>query len=661
MKKPLYGGALLLLLAGAFLAGLWWSPRRAARPAPADERKVLYYVDPMHPAYRSDKPGTAPDCGMDLVPVYADGTSPAAGDAAGRSRGTVTVSPDKQQLIGVKVASVDRAPATHTLRVPGRVAPDETRVYRINSATDGWVRTILPFTTGSLVRKDELLATFFAPEFFSAIKAYLYGLRSLDRFTTSGKETQDQIDLTGGNVDSYRNALRNLGMTEHQMDEIARTRRTPDTVEVRSPAAGFILSRNISPGQRFEKGTELYRVADLGEIWILADLFENEASFVAPGLVASVSSGRGTRTFRGRVSRDLPLFDAASRTLKVRLEVRNPDYELRPDMFVDVEFPVSLPPALTVPREAILDTGRHETVFVDTGDGHFASRAVETGWRLGDRVEIVRGLMEGERIVVSGTFLIDSESRMKATAAGILTPETDPVCGMQVDRAKSEAAGRTRSYRGRSYHFCSESCARLFDASPSKYVPDVSTSPSASAREPLPPAAALHRANREGDDRAPRSLARTSPPVEPAAKPAPQTHEPIPPPADTEAGLEPGQSADPACGDIVSIHWAASVGLKLEYGERTYYFATRECKELFESQPDRYASPAAPAAVARASTTTAPAANEQTRDPVCGMEMDPAEAQAAGRTSGHGGRIYAFCSQRCKARFDEDPARYAKP
>jgi Cu(I)/Ag(I) efflux system membrane fusion protein len=219
---------------------------------------------------------------------------------------TVSVSSEKQQLIGVKVATVEKAPWTPTLRVLGRVAPDENRIYRIISATDGWVKKILPVTTGSLVKEDELLATFFSPEFFSGIKAYLFGLRSLDRFEASRKETKEQIEQTGANIENYRNALRNLGMTEHQLDEIMRTRQGADNIEVRAPAAGFILARNLSPGQRFEKGTELFRIADLSKVWILADMFENEAQYLPHGKSAKVSLPHQKKIFQAKVSSVLP-------------------------------------------------------------------------------------------------------------------------------------------------------------------------------------------------------------------------------------------------------------------------------------------------------------------------------------------------------------------
>jgi RND family efflux transporter MFP subunit len=381
------------------------------------------------------------------------------------------VSPEKQQLIGVKVATVEKAPWTPTLRVLGRVAPDENRVYRIISATDGWVKKILPVTTGSLVKEDELLATFFSPEFFSGIKAYLFGLRSLDRFEASRKETKEQIEQTGANIENYRNALRNLGMTEHQLDEIMRTRQGADNIEVRAPAAGFILARNLSPGQRFEKGTELFRIADLSKVWILADMFENEAQYLPQGKSAKVSLPHQKKIFQAKVSGVLPQFDEATRTLKVRLEADNPDYTLRPNMFVDIELPISLPPAIAVPADAVLDSGLKKTVFVDHGKGSFEAREVETGWRIGNRVEIIKGLNPGEQVVLSGNFLIDSETRLELAAAGMVgTLSKDPVCGGDVSITKAEKAGRKSTYQGKVYYFTSDECKEQFDKNPARYM-----------------------------------------------------------------------------------------------------------------------------------------------------------------------------------------------
>jgi RND family efflux transporter MFP subunit len=384
---------------------------------------------------------------------------------------TVSVSPEKQQLIGVRVAKVEKAPWNPTLRVLGRVAPDENRIYRIISATDGWVKRVLSYTTGSLVKKDELLATFFSPEFFSGIKAYLYGLRSLNRFEKSGKETKEQLEQTGASIENYRNALRNLGMTEHQLDEIMRTQQGVDNIDIRAPAAGFILVRNLSPGQRFEKGAELYRIADFSKVWIVADIFENEAQYLQPGKIVKASLPYQKKTFQARVSDILPQFDEATRTLKVRLEADNPDYTLRPSMFVDVELPLSLPPAIAVPADAVLDSGLKKTVFVDRGNGVFEPKEVETGWRIGNRVEIIKGLKSGEQIVISGNFLIDSETRLELAAAGMIgTLSKDPVCGGDVSIIKAEKAGRKSIYQGKTYYFSSDECKEQFDKNPARYM-----------------------------------------------------------------------------------------------------------------------------------------------------------------------------------------------
>ena len=221
------------------------------------------------------------------------------------------------------------------------------------------------------------------------------------------------------------------------MEEIKRTRQFPESIKIVAPVDGFVLARNVSPGQKFERDTEWYRIADLRRVWILADVFENDAQYLHPGTHVRVSLPDQRKTLMGRVSDVLPQFDAATRTLKVRLEVDNPGYVLRPDMFVDVELPVAFSRAVVVPAGAVLDSGLKKTVFVERGEGLFAPRLVETGRRFDDRVEIVKGLQPGERIVVSGNFLINSESRLKEAAA-MYAPATGPE---QPTRNAKTAAG----------------------------------------------------------------------------------------------------------------------------------------------------------------------------------------------------------------------------
>ena len=240
----------------SFLAGNYRRQNPSAQVS-ASARRILYYRDPMHPAYKTDKPGIAPDCGMRLEPVYADEAAESRDAGAALSPGTVAIPADQQQLMGIRVEPAESSRSSSILRVLGRVAADETRLYRMNAATDGWIREALPNTVGTLVKKDQKLAAFYAPEFLGAQEAYLYALGALDRFQASSKETPEQIKLTKANVQQMADSLRSLGMSEIQIQEIARTRRATQNIILYSPATGFIVARNVSLGQRFEKGTEL--------------------------------------------------------------------------------------------------------------------------------------------------------------------------------------------------------------------------------------------------------------------------------------------------------------------------------------------------------------------------------------------------------------------
>jgi membrane fusion protein, copper/silver efflux system len=201
-----------------------------------------------------------------------------------------------------------------------------------------------------------------------------------------------------------------------QIRQIAENRQLPETIEIVSPADGFILARNITTGQHFDRSTEFYRIADLSQVWIVADVFGTDAQNIHAGVVAHVILPDQRGTLSARVSNVLPQVDPETRVLKLRLEANNPGFALRPNMFVDVELPVSGPPGLTVPQDAVIDSGHEQRVFVERSAGVFEPHSVKVGWRSGDRVEIVQGLAEGDRVVVEGTFLVDSESRLKSRA-----------------------------------------------------------------------------------------------------------------------------------------------------------------------------------------------------------------------------------------------------
>jgi YHS domain-containing protein len=420
---------------------------------------AVYYVDPMHPAYRSDRPGIAPDCGMPLEPVYADSGAPAQLPA-----GAVGIDSATQRLLGIRVVPAEKGGAGGALRIVGRVTPEDALVYRINAGVDGFIRETYQDSVGVRVAKDQRLAIYYAPEFLPAASGFLAANERVPG--AAAKEGTRSVQ-------NYMDRLRNLGMSDVQLKRVAETRQLPESIDVVAPAEGFILARNISPGQHFERGMEFYRLADLRRVWVAAEIGEQEAPWLRPGAPAQISLRAEGRRFPARVSDSLPQTEAGGGTVKLRLEVDNPAFVLRPEMLVDVELPVRMPPAITVPTDAVVDSGARARVYVERGEGVFEPRQVETGWRFGERVEIVKGVQPGERVVAAATFLVDSESRLKTPSNGAGERPTaaartvrDPSCGMPVDPARAAASGNTLAWRGATYYFCSRQCKQAFQSDP---------------------------------------------------------------------------------------------------------------------------------------------------------------------------------------------------
>jgi len=427
IRKALYLLPLVAALIAAYALG---SLHNGAKKV--DARRILYYQDPMHPAYKSDKPGIAPDCGMDLVPVYSDDLGRTLASNQEAAPGDTEIDPAVQQLYGIKLAKVEKNTGQGTIRVFARVEADETRVYRVNLGTDGYVKQTQDDAVGNHVAKNQHLAVVYSPEFLAVAGGFLSANER-----SQGSPTAPKTNPTAGATQNLASAqaradrLRNLGMSDVQIDEISKTQILPEDVYVVSPTDGFIISRNISPGLRFERQSDLYRIADLSHVWIVAEVFGKDSLAFRPGAVVRVTMPDTGESFKAVVSNVLPEVDPVTRALRTRLEADNPGFKLRPNMFVNVEVPVSLPPGLTVPADAVLDSGLTKRVFVQRSEGHFESRIVETGWRLDERVQILKGLQEGDVVVSSGTFLVDSESRLQlasksGSAAGALVHSDSP-------------------------------------------------------------------------------------------------------------------------------------------------------------------------------------------------------------------------------------------
>lgn len=534
-KNILSFSGLLLLLALLFWAGSWYGQTKGGSRQGTGSRNVLYYVDPMNPAHTSAEPGLAP-CGMKMEPVFADDAAQPAGPAL--PPGSVRINSEKQQMIGVRVAKAEKAPWTHRLRTVGKVAVDEARVYRLNAYADGWIVKVYDNSTGSLVRKDEPLAKYYNRDLAAALQTFYYTVDSLEQIKQGGQGVGSQEQLLSQQM-AAAGVLMNLGMRKRQLDELARSKKLTQEVIISAPVTSFVVSRTITQGQRFEKGEEFYRLADLSQVWVVADIYKNEAKFIHMGEAVQVTMPQQEETFEAKVAEILPQFDTTTLTLKVRLTLANPDFDFKPGMFVDVEFPITMPESLNVPTEAVMDSGVKKIVFVDRGNGFFEPRRVKTGWRLGDRVEIIAGLQPGEQIVTSGNFFIDSESRIKLAAEGISgNVGQDPVCGRKVDTDKANTTGLKSEIQGQSYYFCSHDCKKQFEISPERYLTqDRSNSPGGGAKSTKMPVAT---------------------------------------------------AKDPTCGLQVPMTTARESGRISEYQGKTYYFDTDGCKQRFDQDPQSY-------------------------------------------------------------------------
>ena len=416
MKKVVTAVLIGLLMIVSYALG-----RRHTEPAneSARSRRVLYWVDPMHPTYKSDHPGTAPDCGMSLEPVYADSAIPSAAPSV--PPGAVAIDSASQRLVGIRVATPEKTSGTHTVRFLGRVAPEDTRTFLVNSGMDGFIRETFNDSVGAFVEKDQKLATSYVGETLSVASGYLAATAGVPGAVA--KDGSRTVPYPGAvskqgvsSIQGYTDRLRNFGLSETQIRQMAESHTLPETVDIVSPADGFILARNITAGQHFDRSAEFYRIADLSQVWIVADVFGSDAQDIHAGAIARVTLSDQRGTFSARVTNFLPQVDPQTRVLKLRLEANNPGYALRPDMYVDVELPVGGAAGLTVPQDAVIDSGNEQRVFVESSAGVFEPRSVQIGWRAGDRVQITHGLAEGERVVVEGTFLVDSESRLRSSA-----------------------------------------------------------------------------------------------------------------------------------------------------------------------------------------------------------------------------------------------------
>lgn len=432
-RAVLFTAAAVALLIAGLAAGIALRPRldvARSGQAPAMAEEGVQYYCPMHPTIVSDRPGECPICQMRLVPrrehaaeVGHGAEIAAAAGPAVEGRASVRIAADRQQLIGVRTAPVTRGPLVRTIRTVARITYDETRLHHVHTKVGGWIERLHADATGDLVREGQPLLTIYSPELLASQEEYLLALRARDRLSGA---TLPSLGQSGEElVASARRRLRLFDLTEEQIAELERTGRASRTITLSSPMTGHIVARNVAHGEKIESGTTLLDIADLSRIWAVADIYEYELPFVRQGQPATLTlSYSPGQSFKGRIGLVYPFLSGTTRTVKVRLEFPNPDLTLKPEMFGDVELQANLREGLLVPDSAVISTGERDIAFVDLGGGLFEPRELRLGVRLTDGVEVIEGLAEGERIVTSGNFLVDSESRLKAALAGAVARPT---------------------------------------------------------------------------------------------------------------------------------------------------------------------------------------------------------------------------------------------
>jgi Cu(I)/Ag(I) efflux system membrane fusion protein len=382
-------------LAGCLLAVLL-AP--SAMAAADDGKEILYWVAPMDPNYRRDKPGKSP-MGMELVPVYAD--------AAG-SDGGITIAPEVVQNLGVRTAVVERTRLWRGIDTVGYVDYDESKVSHIHLRTEGWIENLAVESEGERVTRGQRLFDLYSPALVNAQEEFVQALK---------------LGNTGL-VRASRSRLNALGVPAGLVKQLEKDRNPQQTIPVYAPQDGVVADMSVREGMFVKPSNNIMSLADLSSVWLLAEIFERQADWVAVGQPAEVSLAfLPGRTWEGTVEYIYPSLDPKTRALKARLRFPNEGESLKPNMYANVKiYGGPKNDVLAIPVEALIRTGREERVVIAVGEGRFESRMVRAGLESGEWIEIIEGIEAGEKIVVSGQFLIDSEASLKASMQRMQAP-----------------------------------------------------------------------------------------------------------------------------------------------------------------------------------------------------------------------------------------------
>ncbi|ELV8643570.1 efflux RND transporter periplasmic adaptor subunit [Vibrio vulnificus] len=402
--KSLQIATVALLIGGAlgFTANQYFNGHDMSAMAATDikaSHEPLYWVAPMDPNYKRDKPGKSP-MGMDLIPVYAD-------DLAGANDkpGTVKIDPSVENNLGVKTAAVELAKLSPRIETVGYIAFDESKLWQTNVRVSGWVEKLYINAVGEQVKKGDVLFTLYSPELVKAQEELLNAKRT-------GRD---------GLVKGATERLLSLGVDREQINQVIRRGKASQTIEIKALANGVIASLNIREGGYLSPAQAVISAGPLNEVWVDAEVFERQAHWLTNGSQASMTlDALPGKAWQGEVDYVYPILDPKTRTLRMRLKFANPNGELKPNMFANITLqPVSDSEVLTVPKSSVIRSGGMTRVVLAEGEGKYRSARIETGREADDKVEVLQGLNQGDRIVTSAHFMLDSESSQSADLSRI--------------------------------------------------------------------------------------------------------------------------------------------------------------------------------------------------------------------------------------------------
>lgn len=421
------------------------------RPVLTEEGEIDYWTCAMHPSVRLKEPGQCPICGMETTPVWkkdnsqtetvtqtkeeeldtttngedmasmqghdhsAMGVAPKPSSNQ-EAKSTFTVSPERQQLIGMKTEPVMIRTLDKNIRTVGMVEIDETKVEHIHTRIKGWIENVFVDYKWQYVKKGDPLFSIYSPELVSSQEEFLLALRSKDILAKS--EFPEISQGANSLMEASRRRLQLWDISESQIKELERTGKVKDSVVIYSPISGNVIERNAFDNMFVDPNTTVYTIADHSRVWIQVDIYENEISMIKLGQKAKMTMASFPgEVFEGDVTFINPHINTETRTVKVRLEFPNPNLKLLPEMYADVTLDIPMGQKLTIPASSVLRTGKKNIVFVDKGNGNIEIRRVKLGPKAGGYYEVLRGLTKGEEVVSRANFLIDSESKVQATVA----------------------------------------------------------------------------------------------------------------------------------------------------------------------------------------------------------------------------------------------------